>query len=68
MTSASAATSRSTGFGFGAMRLAVQGRHRPARDPEAGRAVMRRAVELGVDHIDTADFYVSDERSVPPTP
>ncbi|GAA4401654.1 aldo/keto reductase [Tsukamurella soli] len=30
-------------------------RHR--RDPAAGVAVLRRALELGVDHIDTADFY-----------
>ncbi|MFF8392051.1 aldo/keto reductase [Streptomyces sp. NPDC016172] len=47
-------------LGFGAMRLpSKDGMGRPARDPEAGRAVLRRAVELGVDHIDTADFYIS---------
>ncbi|MFJ8717969.1 aldo/keto reductase [Streptomyces violaceus] len=47
-------------LGFGAMRLpSKDGMGGPARDPEAGRAVLRRAVELGVDHIDTADFYVS---------
>jgi pyridoxine 4-dehydrogenase len=47
-------------LGFGAMRLpSQQGMFGPARDPEASRAVLRRAVELGVDHIDTADFYVS---------
>jgi len=28
-----------------------------APDREAAVAVLRRAVELGVDHIDTADFY-----------
>jgi pyridoxine 4-dehydrogenase len=52
-------------LGFGAMRL--PGRVRPggpARDPESGRAVLRRAVELGVNHIDTADFYRSDNGSV----
>ena len=47
-------------LGFGAMRLpSKHGMGGPARDPEAGRAVLRRAVELGVDHIDTADFYFS---------
>ncbi|WP_216588723.1 aldo/keto reductase [Streptomyces brasiliscabiei] len=47
-------------LGFGAMRLpSQQGMGGPARDPENGRAVLRRAVELGVDHIDTADFYIS---------
>ncbi|MFG3515678.1 aldo/keto reductase [Streptomyces bobili] len=47
-------------LGFGAMRLpSKDGMGGPARDPEAGRAVLRRAVELGVDHIDTADFYFS---------
>lgn len=52
-------------FGFGAMRLpSQQGMFGAARDPEAGRAVLRRAVELGVNHIDTADFYVSGDGSV----
>ncbi|MCD7442424.1 aldo/keto reductase [Streptomyces lincolnensis] len=47
-------------LGFGTMRLpSQQGMGGPARDPENGRAVLRRAVELGVNHIDTADFYVS---------
>ncbi|MEV6404239.1 aldo/keto reductase [Streptomyces bobili] len=47
-------------LGFGAMRLpSKDGMGGPARDAEAGRAVLRRAVELGVDHIDTADFYFS---------
>ncbi|WP_182907381.1 aldo/keto reductase [Microbispora sp. H13382] len=41
-------------LGFGAMRLALGG---SARSPEAGVAVLRRAVELGVNHIDTAGFY-----------
>ncbi len=51
-------------LGFGAMRL-PQGRPGgPARDPESGRAVLRRAVELGVNHIDTADFYCSENGSV----
>jgi aryl-alcohol dehydrogenase-like predicted oxidoreductase len=29
----------------------------PSRDRETGLAVLRRAVELGVNHIDTAEFY-----------
>jgi hypothetical protein len=42
--------------GFGAMQLSgVAGR--PAIHREAAIAVLRRAVELGVDHIDTAHFY-----------
>ncbi|RSM55886.1 aldo/keto reductase [Actinoplanes sp. ATCC 53533] len=52
-------------LGFGAMRLpSKNGMGGPARDPEAGRAVLRRAVELGVNHIDTADFYVSRNGTV----
>ncbi len=35
-----------------------------ARDPETGRAVLRRAVELGVNHIDTADYYRSGDGAV----
>jgi pyridoxine 4-dehydrogenase len=48
-------------IGFGAMRLSANGFTGPARDPETGRAVLRRAVELGVNHIDTASFYASDD-------
>ncbi|MFD3522663.1 oxidoreductase [Streptomyces sp. NPDC058653] len=44
-------------LGFGAMRLARNTFDGPARDPGTGRAVLRRAVELGVNHIDTAGFY-----------
>ena len=52
-------------LGFGAMRLpSKNGIGGPARDPEAGRAVLRRAIELGVDHIDTADFYFSRDGAV----
>ena len=43
--------------GFGAMQLAGPGVFGPPADPDAARAVLRRAVELGVDHIDTAQFY-----------
>ncbi|HEY8471584.1 MAG TPA: oxidoreductase [Natronosporangium sp.] len=44
-------------MGFGAMRLPVGESGGPPRSPEAGMAVLRRAVALGVNHIDTAGFY-----------
>jgi pyridoxine 4-dehydrogenase len=44
-------------MGFGAMRLAAGTWGGPVRATEAGRAVLRRAVEHGVNHIDTAAFY-----------
>ena len=44
-------------MGFGAMRLPTGTFAGPPRDPETGIAVLRRAVELGVNHIDTAGFY-----------
>src|SRR4030081_2670313 len=47
-------------MGFGAMQLAGPGVFGPPRDPEAARAVLRRAIELGVDHIDTAQYYGPD--------
>jgi aryl-alcohol dehydrogenase-like predicted oxidoreductase len=47
-------------IGFGAMQLAGPGVFGPPRDPDAVRAVLRRAVELGVDHIDTAQYYGPD--------
>jgi aryl-alcohol dehydrogenase-like predicted oxidoreductase len=47
-------------MGFGAMQLAGPGVMGPPRDPEAARAVLRRAIELGVDHIDTSQFYGPD--------
>jgi pyridoxine 4-dehydrogenase len=51
-------------LGFGAMRLTGPGiTGRPA-DEDNARAVLRRAVELGVNHVDTADAYgpnVSEE-------
>ncbi|MEV3903120.1 oxidoreductase [Mycobacterium sp. NPDC050551] len=43
--------------GFGAMQLPGPGVFGPPRDHDAAVAVLRRAVELGVDHIDTAQFY-----------
>ena len=47
-------------MGFGAMQLAGPGVFGPPRDPDAARAVLRRALELGVDHIDTAQYYGPD--------
>jgi aryl-alcohol dehydrogenase-like predicted oxidoreductase len=47
-------------IGFGAMQLAGPGVFGAPSDPEGARAVLRRAVELGVDHIDTAQFYGPD--------
>jgi pyridoxine 4-dehydrogenase len=44
-------------LGFGAMRLTGDGIWGPPDDPDQARAVLRRAVELGVDLIDTADSY-----------
>jgi aryl-alcohol dehydrogenase-like predicted oxidoreductase len=44
-------------IGFGAMQLAGPGVFGAPSDPEGARAVLRRAVQLGVDHIDTAQFY-----------
>ena len=48
-------------LGFGAMRLSGTGGMGQGadRDPEESAAVCRRAVELGVNHIDTAAFYFS---------
>ncbi|QCX79936.1 Putative oxidoreductase YdbC [Streptomyces sp. YIM 121038] len=50
-------------MGFGAMRLPGRTWEGPAGDPEAAVAVLRRAVELGVDHIDTAAFYFYEDLS-----
>jgi aryl-alcohol dehydrogenase-like predicted oxidoreductase len=47
-------------LGFGAMQLAGPGVFGPPRDPDGARAVLRRAVELGVDHIDTSQYYGPD--------
>jgi aryl-alcohol dehydrogenase-like predicted oxidoreductase len=47
-------------IGLGAMQLAGPGVFGPPSDPDAVRAVLRRAIELGVDHIDTAQYYGPD--------
>jgi pyridoxine 4-dehydrogenase len=51
-------------LGFGAMRITGKGVWGPARDHDEAIRVLRRAVELGIDFIDTADSYgphVSEE-------
>ena len=44
-------------IGFGAIQLPGPGAFGPPRDRDTALAVLRRAVELGVNHIDTAQFY-----------
>jgi pyridoxine 4-dehydrogenase len=44
-------------LGYGAMQLAGPGVFGPPRDHDAALAVLREAVEAGVDHIDTSDYY-----------
>lgn len=46
--------------GFGAMQLPGPGVMGPPKDHDAAVAVLRRAVELGVNHIDTAQYYGPD--------
>jgi pyridoxine 4-dehydrogenase len=47
-------------IGFGAMQLPGPGVFGPPRDRGEAIVVLRRAVELGVDHIDTAQYYGPD--------
>jgi pyridoxine 4-dehydrogenase len=44
-------------MGYGAMRITGSGIFGEPPDPEASKAVLRRAIELGVDFIDTAESY-----------
>jgi pyridoxine 4-dehydrogenase len=46
-----------TRVGYGAMQLAGPGVFGPPKDRDAAIAVLRTAVDLGIRHIDTADFY-----------
>jgi pyridoxine 4-dehydrogenase len=46
-----------TRVGYGAMQLAGPGVFGPPKDHDAAIAVLRAAVDLGINHIDTADFY-----------
>jgi pyridoxine 4-dehydrogenase len=43
--------------GYGAMRLAGDGVFGPPRDRDEAVAVLRAAVDAGIDHIDTAQYY-----------
>ena len=43
--------------GFGAMQLPGPGVFGPPRDHDQAIAVLKRVIELGIDHIDTAQFY-----------
>ena len=44
-------------LGFGAMRITGEGIWGEPKDPEQAKQVLRRAIELGVNFIDTADSY-----------
>jgi len=44
-------------IGYGAMRLSGPGIFGPPEDPDEAKRVLQRAIELGVDHIDTSDYY-----------
>src|SRR6202453_4445525 len=44
-------------MGYGAMQLAGPQVYGPPRDVDAAIAVLREAVESGVNHIDTSDYY-----------
>ncbi|MEI1373165.1 aldo/keto reductase family oxidoreductase [Nostoc sp. UHCC 0926] len=44
-------------IGYGAMQLAGSGVWGPPRDVDAAVAVVREAIALGINHIDTSDFY-----------
>lgn len=44
-------------IGYGAMQLAGSGVYGPPKDPETAVAVLREAIEAGVNHVDTSDYY-----------
>ena len=44
-------------LGYGAMQLAGPGVFGPPKDHDAALTVLREAVDRGVNHIDTSDFY-----------
>jgi pyridoxine 4-dehydrogenase len=44
-------------IGYGAMQLAGPGVFGPPKDRDAAIAVLREAVDAGIDHIDTSDYY-----------
>jgi pyridoxine 4-dehydrogenase len=47
-------------MGFGAMQLPGPGVFGPPKDRASALAILRRAVDAGVNHIDTAQFYGPD--------
>jgi aryl-alcohol dehydrogenase-like predicted oxidoreductase len=47
-------------IGFGAMQLAEHRPGRPALSREAGVAILRTALDSGINHLDTAEFYGTD--------
>jgi aryl-alcohol dehydrogenase-like predicted oxidoreductase len=51
-------------MGYGAMRITGPGIWGDPPDPEASKSVLRRAVELGVNFIDTAAAYEASERLI----
>ena len=59
-------------MGYGAMQLAGPGVWGPPSDRDAAVAVLREAIDAGVNHIDTSDFYgpvtVTSSSSGPCTP
>src|SRR6195952_630242 len=46
-----------TRVGYGAMQLAGPGVFGPPKDRQAAVAVLREVVDLGINHIDTSDYY-----------
>jgi aryl-alcohol dehydrogenase-like predicted oxidoreductase len=44
-------------MGYGAMQLAGKGAFGPPADRDAAIAVLREAIALGINHIDTSDYY-----------
>jgi pyridoxine 4-dehydrogenase len=46
-----------TRVGYGAMQLAGKGVFGPPKDRDAAVAVLREAVDMGINHIDTSDYY-----------
>jgi aryl-alcohol dehydrogenase-like predicted oxidoreductase len=46
-----------TRIGYGAMQLAGPGVFGPPKDHDAAIAVLRETVQLGINHIDTSDYY-----------
>jgi len=51
-------------MGYGAMRITGPGIWGDPPDPEASKSVLRRAVDLGVNFIDTAAAYEASERLI----